>query len=65
MPEGCMLISVRLWNSKDGGSTAIPYRESTGFLQGFPCVVIPPLHVLAFSLLGRESYIANPKRLNL
>ena len=21
--------------------TAIPYRESTGFLQGFPCVLIP------------------------
>ena len=27
--------------------TAIPYRESTGFLQGFPCVVILPLHALA------------------
>ena len=27
--------------------TAIPYREITGFLQGFPCVVIPPLHALA------------------
>ena len=23
--------------------TAIPYRESTGFLQGIPCVVFPPL----------------------
>ena len=29
------------------GYTAIPYREITGFLQGFPCVVIPPLHALA------------------
>ena len=28
-------------------NTAIPYRESTGFLQGIPCVVFPPLHVLA------------------
>ena len=28
-------------------STAIPYREITGFLQGFPCEVIPPLHALA------------------
>jgi hypothetical protein len=27
--------------------TAIPYRESTGFLQGFPCVVILHLHALA------------------
>ena len=27
--------------------TAIPYRESTGFLQGIPCVVFPPLHALA------------------
>jgi hypothetical protein len=27
--------------------TASPYRESTGFLQGFPCVVILPLHALA------------------
>ena len=27
--------------------TAIPYREITGFLQGFPCEVIPPLHALA------------------
>jgi hypothetical protein len=27
--------------------TAIPYRESTGFLQGSPCVVILPLHALA------------------
>ena len=27
--------------------TAIPYRESTGFLQGIPCVVSPPLHALA------------------
>ena len=28
-------------------STAIPYRESTGFLQGYPFVVILPLHALA------------------
>ena len=27
--------------------TAIPYRVSTGFLQGIPCVVFPPLHALA------------------
>ena len=27
--------------------TAIPYRESTGSLQGIPCVVFPPLHALA------------------
>ena len=27
--------------------TAIPYSESTGFLQGIPCVVFPPLHALA------------------
>ena len=27
--------------------TAIPNRESTGFLQGIPCVVFPPLHALA------------------
>jgi hypothetical protein len=30
-----------------GANTAIPYRESTGFLQGSPCVVILPLHALA------------------
>ena len=44
--------------------TAIPYRESTGFLQGIPCVVFPPLHALAvyrvwrvqISLKYREIY---------
>ena len=34
-------------NPTQPDSTAIPYRESTGFLQGFPCVVFPPLHALA------------------
>jgi hypothetical protein len=32
---------------KTNSYTAIPYRESTGFLQGIPCVVFPPLHALA------------------
>ena len=44
--------------------TAIPNRESTGFLQGIPCVVFPPLHALAvyrvwrvqISLKYREIY---------
>ena len=34
-----------VWNPKV--YTAIPYRESTGFLQEIPCVVFPPLHALA------------------
>ena len=31
----------------ENNCTAIPYRESTGFLQGIPCVVFQPLHALA------------------
>ena len=37
---------IRQWGAGNV-CTAIPYREITGFLQGFPCVVIPPLHALA------------------
>ena len=40
-------ISWQLSNFLFKVNTAIPYRESTGFLQGIPCVVIPLLHALA------------------
>ena len=34
-------------SANNANLTAIPYRESTGFLQGSPCVVILHLHALA------------------
>ena len=38
--------------------TAIPYREITGFLQGFPCVVILHLHALAvYTVQGLKGQI--------
>ena len=36
--------------------TAIPYREITGFLQGFPCVVILHLHALAVYRVWRVKF---------
>ena len=39
--------------------TAIPYRESTGFLQGNPCVVFPPLHALVVYRVWRVKFYWN------
>ena len=45
--QGSLQIQILEHLFKNLVNTAIPYRESTGFLQGIPCVVIPPLHALA------------------
>ena len=43
----CTKIVLNVRKNFCAQHTAIPYRESTGFLQGIPCVVFPPLHALA------------------
>ena len=45
--SGGQMEETLMHKSQHTANTAIPYRESTGFLQGSPCVVILPLHALA------------------